>query len=431
MQKYSFILLINILIQPIFVTAQADWKDNLNETWKNTKDLSENAVDKSKEFSDRAVQGSKNIYNTLSGDISLIPIEGVTDTIIIEENTQHLKNIWPNVLENLDDALNLNTKIDKAPASRWFGADKKSLAKDQFEVFSEIEQLLDSPAISRNRKNINHLRDEISSERQDIAKLKEKRIIASSDEKEKLDKKIQKSLNKINAYSNNIDQEKNNLKARLQKMGLLLSNDQIDVLLSRVDSDDIIRMSVVYDVLADITKQLMELTQEFNEDINQARKYYGMHVVLLKFVINMQQSYIIKLEKEYLPKIEHIKNETRQVNQESKALLRTENNSVQRKVLRNNLKAQQLTLKVSKLYAQQLQKQKRKVQEALNQATKDYLVAKNTFDTVKLSAELIRLMKSNQASFNALMNIQIPEIVPFKNIEMQKKFEELSLLLKG
>lgn len=431
MQKYSFILLINILIQPIFVTAQADWKDNLNETWKNTKDLSENAVDKSKEFSDRAVQGSKNIYNTLSGDISLIPIEGVTDTIIIEENTQHLKNIWPNVLENLDDALNLNTKIDKAPASRWFGADKKSLAKDQFEVFSEIEQLLDSPAISRNRKNINHLRDEISSERQDIAKLKEKRIIASSDEKEKLDKKIQKSLNKINAYSNNIDQEKNNLKARLQKMGLLLSNDQIDVLLSRVDSDDIIRMSVVYDVLADITKQLMELTQEFNEDINQARKYYGMHVMLLKFVINMQQSYIIKLEKEYLPKIEHIKNETRQVNQESKALLRTENNSVQRKVLRNNLKAQQLTLKVSKLYAQQLQKQKRKVQEALNQATKDYLVAKNTFDTVKLSAELIRLMKSNQASFNALMNIQIPEIVPFKNIEMQKKFEELSLLLKG
>ena len=71
------------------------------------------------------------------------------------------------------------------------------------------------------------------------------------------------------------------------------------------------------------------------------------------------------------------------------------------------------------------------MQEALTLAKRDYRVAKNTFDTVKLSAELIRLMKSNQASFNALMNIQIPEIVPFKNIEMQKKFEELSLLLKG
>jgi len=408
------------LLQPLFIANNADWKDTLNETWKSTKDISENTL-----------QGSKDLYNNLSGDVSLIPVEGVTRQIIIEENTEHLKNIWPDVLDNLDNALSLNTQIDKAPASKWFGADKSSLSKKQFKVFDEIEALLNSPAISKNREHIERLKDEIHQQQKKIAKLKEKRVIATADEKQKLDKKIQKSRDKISAYSHNIDLEKTNLRARLQEMGLQLSNDQIGVLLSRVDSDDIIKMSVVYDVLADITRQLMELTKEFNEDINQARKYYGMHVVLLKFVINMQQSYIHKLENVYLPKIERIKNETLQVNQESKALLKTEKKSAQRRVLRNNVMAQQLTLKVSRLYAQQLQKQKNKVQSALNQAKKDYLVAKNTFDTVKLSAELIRLMKSNQASFNALMNIQIPEIVPFKNIEMQKKFEELSVLLKG
>jgi len=118
------------------------------------------------------------------------------------------------------------------------------------------------------------------------------------------------------------------------------------------------------------------------------------------------------------------------INQESRQLLHSENNQAQRSVLQNNLQAQQLTLKVAKLYAQQLGNQKAKVVEALNRAKSDYRVAKNTFDTVKLSAELIRLMKTNEASFNALMNIQIPEIVPFQNIEMQKKFEELSGLLK-
>jgi len=431
MKKYGLTLVASILFQPLFMSAHADWKDSINETWNSTKELGENALDKTKKYGNKAVQGSKNIYDSLSGDVSLLPSEGVTHQIIIEENTQHLKSIWPDVLENLDEALSLNTKIDKAPASRWFGTDKTSLTKDQFDVFGEIEKLLESPAISQNRQNIWRLKEKIRKERQLIAKFKEKRVVAIVDEKDELDKKIRNSLNNINAYSNNIDQEKSNLKARLQEMGLMLSNDQIGVLLSRVDSDDIIKMSVVYDILADITKQLMGLTKEFNEDINQARKYYGMHVVLLKFVINMQQSYINKLENEYLPKIEHIKNETLQVNQESKALLKAETKAAQRKVLRNNLQAQKLTLKVSKLYAQQLQKQKQKVQEALNQASKDYLVAKNTFDTVKLSAELIRLMKSNQASFNALMNIQIPEIVPFRNIEMQKKFEELSLLLKG
>jgi len=156
-----------------------------------------------------------------------------------------------------------------------------------------------------------------------------------------------------------------------------------------------------------------------------------MHVVLLKMVITMQQSYINKLEEVYLPKIEKIKAETQSVNKESRALLRSERKSSQRHVLESNIKAQRLTLKVAQLYSNQLQKQKKKVSKALIEAKKDYRIAKNTFDTVKLSTELIRLMRTNQASFNALMNIQIPEIVPFKNIEMQKKFEELSILLKG
>jgi len=156
-----------------------------------------------------------------------------------------------------------------------------------------------------------------------------------------------------------------------------------------------------------------------------------MHVILLKIAVTMQQNYINKVDQKFLPKIRAIQDETARIHQQSKSLLQSEKNPSQRKVLKHNLQAQQLTQKVARLYAQQLERQKQKIQQAHKRALKDYLVAKNTFDTVKLSAELIRLMKTNQASFNALMNIQIPDIVPFKNIEMQKKFEELSLLLKG
>ena len=424
MKKTGVILSLCLLIQPFFVGLQADWKDSIDQTLNET-------LDKTKEYSDSAVKGTKDLYGSLTGEVKLITSKGITQAIVIEENNQHIKKIWPDVLENLDDALSLNTQIDDAPDSRWFGADKKSLSKKQINVFSEIEALLNNPAISENRHNIDRIKKRINKEQQRIATLKEKRIIATTEEKEALNSSIQESVNNIEIFRKNIAHEKTDLKARLQEMGLMLSHDQIDVLLSRVDSDDIIKMSIMYDVLADITKQLMELTQEFNEDINQARKYYGMHVVLLKMVINMQQSYITKLNNEYLPKIDNIKNETIKVNQESKNLLATEKNSSQNKVLRHNIQAQQLTLKVTKLYTQQLKNQRNKVQEALTLAKMDYRVAKNTFDTVKLSAELIRLMKTNQASFNALMNIQIPEIVPFKNIAMQKKFEELSLLLRN
>lgn len=430
MKIFSFILLAIATALPV----HADWKESLNDAWKSTGDLTEKTIDKTRQYSDKALEGSKDLYDSLSDSIRPITkseSQIITIQRVDEEKGEHLKDVWTDVLDSLDDALKLNTKIDDAPASNWFGDDKESLAEDQIEVFAEIEALLSSPAISANREHIDKLKSRIGEERKRIATLKEKRVFASPDEKDKLDEKIQKSLDKISVYSSNIDHEKNNLKVRLQELGLLLSHDQIDVLLSRVDSDDIIKMSVVFDVLADITRQLMELTQEFNEDINQARKYYGMHVVLLKFVINMQQSYVNKLDNEYLPKIQSIRKDTERISQESKSLLRSERKPAQVKLLEKNLKAQELTLKVSNLYSQQLVKQKSKVVEALEQVKSDYRVAKNTFDTVKLSAELIRLMKTNQASFNALMNIQIPEIIPFKNLEMQKKFEELSILLKN
>lgn len=417
---FAFLLL---LLNMLFLqnSVKADWKESLNNAWDATKDMSGDTLDK-----------TKDLYDSLSGNVELV--DGVAKPINLEaiqaEKEQHIKKIWPDVLDNLDKALELNQKIDTAPESSWFGDTKRSLTEAQFDVFNEIEVLLDSPGISQNRKNIERLREKINSERKNIAKLKEQQVVSIGSKRQKLEHRITAIEKKITLYNNTIDNQKNMLKARLQSMGLLLDKRQIDVLLSRVDSDDIIKMSVIFDVLADITRQLMELSKEFNEDINQARKYYGMHTVLLKLAITLQQNYINKVDQQYLPRITAIQNKTSQLGQQSKALLRSESNPTQRKVLQNNLKAQQLTLKVARLYAQQLETQKRKIQTARKRALSDYLVAKNTFDTVKLSAELIRLMKTNQASFNALMNIQIPDIIPFRSLEMQKKFEELSLMIK-
>ena len=244
------------------------------------------------------------------------------------------------------------------------------------------------------------------------------------------DKKIGKAKADIDELTRRINNEKDILKKRFAASGLFLNNQQVDVLLSRVDADDIIKMTLIYNVLEDITAQLMSLTKESNENINQARKYYGMHVVLLKLVMNMQERYIKKLDQEYLPKIELISMETRRISEESRRLLSSETQANRKDLLHKNLKAQQLTLKVAKLYAQQLNQQKAKVIKAKNLIANDYKVAKNTYDTVKISADLIQLMKTNQASFSALMNIQIPDIVPFENLAMQRKFEELSLMIK-
>jgi hypothetical protein len=429
MIKSKLAVLLFTLTLPSTQISHADWQDSLNNAWQSTKEVGTTAYEKSKEYTNSALNKSKDYYNNLT-ITDTTDAATITPELIQQQKKEHIRLIWKDILSNLDQALDINTQIDKAPESRFFGADKKSLADDQVDVFEVIEALLSNPEISKNRQNIKALKEKIADRKDSISHYMEKRIVADNDERAKYDKKIEKLNRDINDLSQRINNQKDILKKRFNASGLLLSDAQVDVLLSRVDADDIIKMSLVYDVLKDITAQLMRLTKETHENIDQARKYYGMHVVLLKLVINMQDAYVRKLDEDYLPKIEMISMETRRINEESTRLLASETQRSRKALLHKNLKAQQLTLKVAKLYAQQLKQQKEKVQKARSLIMNDYKVAKNTYDTVKISADLIQLMKTNRASFNALMNIQIPEIVPFENLAMQRKFEELSSMIK-
>ena len=53
-------------------------------------------------------------------------------------------------------------------------------------------------------------------------------------------------------------------------------------------------------------------------------------------------------------------------------------------------------------------------------------VAYSTYDTAANSANLVNLINQTQDTFNEIMNMQIPGIIPFENIELEEKFKEIS-----
>ena len=57
---------------------------------------------------------------------------------------------------------------------------------------------------------------------------------------------------------------------------------------------------------------------------------------------------------------------------------------------------------------------------------KDLAVARNTFETVKLSGDLLTVMRSSEQLFELLYELQVPELRPFENVEMQREFERLT-----
>ena len=53
-------------------------------------------------------------------------------------------------------------------------------------------------------------------------------------------------------------------------------------------------------------------------------------------------------------------------------------------------------------------------------------VAYSTYDTAANAANLINLINETQDSFNQILDMQVPDIIPFENTELELKFQEIS-----
>jgi len=56
-------------------------------------------------------------------------------------------------------------------------------------------------------------------------------------------------------------------------------------------------------------------------------------------------------------------------------------------------------------------------------------VSQNTYETVSLNADLYDLISESQEMFVTVSRIQVPDIVPFENVQIRKKYKELTQML--
>ena len=95
-------------------------------------------------------------------------------------------------------------------------------------------------------------------------------------------------------------------------------------------------------------------------------------------------------------------------------------------ILRENIKSNKFTLKVLKQYDKILEKQKESLERASEVTKEQITVAYSTYDTAANSANLVSLINETEDSFSKILDMQLPEIIPFENTELEMKFQEIS-----
>ncbi|MEL0615364.1 hypothetical protein V6243_00875 [Cobetia marina] len=349
----------------------------------------------------------------------------------------------PEAFATLKKAVGYFDEMDTLPEEAWISRDQASARSDMDEMIEEAMQALDVPELSTLRSTYRQVEDKIRESRREISELKEKRILAPDTEVSTLtrftptdtlreftastrgdyDLLIAAHEKNITDYQGELTTLEGKLAARLEEIGITLTPDQVQVWLSSVVGDDVLTMSVVFASIKSVAQQLAELTRDSGENLDYARRYYGMVVMLHRMIVTMQQDFITRVDDEVLPQLQGFADEAEATTRDARALIKQGGS---RESLENNIRANALTLKTINLYRSLVSEQRDRVKTSLTKSQRELAVATNTYRTVKLSAHVADLIRQGVKTFDTLAGLQVPVATSFENSAMREEFRKLT-----
>lgn len=342
--------------------------------------------------------------------------------------------LWREVVPRLDHALTLEDRRAELPESSWIGEDQ---ASNQREIDALLDGAVDLLTVSPDahyRQQIRSLRGDIRRLQIELAEYRQRRVAAPHDSL--WEKTVADYDAAIAAHERQIQTRREKLAglrhqfaAELRNMGLSLDDDQLEFLLSTVVGDDLVDMSIAFDNVKRLTAQLEQLVADSGEDLPTARRYYGMYTVLLRVLDRMHQRLLKALDDDYLPRLDAIASRTRALVEQTRKL--QQRSATGHDALTANLASQALTLRAAHEYRGYLVAQRSDVAAARSRLQQDLAVAVNTYETVKVSAELVDLIRSSSRMLATVQQLQVPALRGFQSLEMQREFERLTRELQA
>ena len=352
---------------------------------------------------------------------------------MLSEPEPGFPQVWEGVVPKLQETLVLEDAQEGLPDSAWIGRDKVSNQEEIDALLDDAVTILSTSPVQRYRERIRAVQVEIDSARAAVADYRQRRVSAPTESTVKrtvadYDRLIAEKESEIGRLQTQLAGIKREFAAAVRALGVELSDEQVEFLLSTVVGDNMVDLGILFDNVKAVTAQLEKLVAESGEDLQSARRYYGMYVVLLRSLYRMHVKIHEAIGEQYVPQIDSIVARAQTLEAETRDLQRSA--PAKHDLLAGNLEAQRLTIEAGGVYRQYLLDQAAQVERAQKELEKDIAAAWNTYETVRVSGELVGLVRSSQRLLEGLMNRQVPALRPFENLEMRREFEKLTEQLR-
>ena len=337
-----------------------------------------------------------------------------------KQNLDLIRSVEKYVLDIID----LREKEIISPDSSWFGDTKESVREDLDEILEKLHNVLLGgeydyfEQISNQDKLIKELKE-------DIAELQEKELTALEegnlfrDGKDDIQEKIKSKLDDITSYENNINEIYKAVQKRYKSLGIEISKETIETLMRRIDGNDVMQSVELVNTVKKLIPVLKELMETSKEN---SKKYYGVSVILRELIVYSQKQYMQKNREVYLPEFNDMFESTNEILEEAKRNLVGDSDPNRMKMYKINIEQNRLTIDIINLQRKILNNQYNKVETAKKNSMKDLRLARNIYKTATASMNAMDLIQNTDKEFDAIMAIQVPDIVPFENEAMKEKF---------
>jgi len=425
MQTYKKIIFVTLFLclTNLKIVYAEDVTDKLKNLWDKVSDNSEEIIEWSLDsFSNfteevgQAVDAELEYFTSNKTDDNPIELQDKIDSLKI-------------YVEKITD---LKKEEEDASSFTLIGKSKKDYRIKIDEVLSEIEIILFDGEVVNYAEKIRKVREQIISLETRKVILNEDLVFASDKKKLLGSSKddIQTEINEIDRVIKNsfelIDKLEYDLKKKLSFLGIEVTREQIRVMTTRVDGDELAKSFAIFDVTKQISTTLGELVKINSFSASTTVKYYGTYVILTEILAFSQREYIRKIEDVYRPAIKKIEDDVDSSIEFAEDSIKSAKSESNKNILQQNIKSNKFTLKVLKQYDEILEKQKVSLEEASEITKEQITVAYSTYDTAANSANLVSLINETEDSFNKILDMQLPEIIPFENTELELKFQEVS-----
>ena len=307
------------------------------------------------------------------------------------------------------------------------------------EVLYEIEEIVFDGQIISYSERIRNLRSEIKDLENEKSRLNEDFVFAKDKEDtsllEKSKEDIAEDIAKIDSIINKsnllIETLEYDLQTKMLNLGIDLSIEQIRVMTTRVDGDDLAKSIAIFDVTKQISVSLGELMNQNSFSGDSTAKYYGIYVILSEILGFAQREYISKLDNIYLKRIYEIKNNSLKSISMAENEIKRSQSQQSIDIYNNNIKAERFTIEVADQYRSILLSQRAKLLSALKITEEQISVGYSSYITAMNSSILSSLIQDTQSSFDQIMSMQIPEIIAFESTELESEFRKLSVKINS